>query len=235
VAVEASIDVDMWREQFDTGGAWIACRFGRAQPRLRGRAFLLGLLSDVDCRSCWQLAEQAGDRSPHAMQRLLGDAVWDADSVRDDLRGYVADELGGPDGVLTLDDTGDLKKGVHSVCVQRKYTGWVWLRITPPADEVVGHHWLLARRNITDGVLAYCRCWSPGPTTLVNLVRVAGTRWCVEECFQAGQKARSAWTSTRFGGGDPGTATPSSSCSPTPSSRSSPHTSATVSRATHPT
>jgi hypothetical protein len=55
----------------------------------------------------------------------------------------------------------------------------------PPADEVVGHHWLLVRRNITDGVLACYRCWSPEPTTLAALVRVAGTRWCVEECFQA--------------------------------------------------
>jgi SRSO17 transposase len=83
----------------------------------------MALLSDVDIRSCWQLAEQAGDRSPNAMQRLLADAVWDADAVRDDLRCHVADELGDPDGVLILDDTGDLKKGVHSVGVQRRYTG----------------------------------------------------------------------------------------------------------------
>ena len=43
----------------------------------KSRAFLLGLLSDVDSRLCWQSAEQAGDASPHAMQRLLGEAVWD--------------------------------------------------------------------------------------------------------------------------------------------------------------
>jgi hypothetical protein len=40
------------------------------------------------------------------MQRLLGEAVWDADKVRDDLRAYVVDELGDPGGVLVLDDTG---------------------------------------------------------------------------------------------------------------------------------
>jgi SRSO17 transposase len=84
---------------------------------------VLGLLADVETRSCWQLAEHAGDRSPHGMQRLLGEAVWDADAVRDDLRGYVAGQLGDPDGVLIIDDTGDLKKGVHSVGVQRQYTG----------------------------------------------------------------------------------------------------------------
>jgi hypothetical protein len=38
----------------------------------------------------------AGDRSPHRMQRLLGEAVWDADAVRDDVRRYVVDELGDP-------------------------------------------------------------------------------------------------------------------------------------------
>jgi DDE superfamily endonuclease len=60
------------------------------EPRRQARSFLLGLLCDVDTRSCWQLAERAGDRFPHAMQRLLADAVWDADAVRDDLRAYVA-------------------------------------------------------------------------------------------------------------------------------------------------
>ncbi|WP_405100783.1 transposase [Micromonospora sp. NBC_01412] len=96
--------------EFDTGFAWIAGRFSRVEPRRQARSFLLGLLSDVDTRSCWQLAEQAGD-APHAMQRLLGEAVWDADAVRDDVRDYVVNAFGDPAGVLILDDTGDLKKG----------------------------------------------------------------------------------------------------------------------------
>ena len=268
------------------------------------------------------------------MQRLLGEAVWDADAVRDDLRGYVADQLGEAGGVLILDDTGDLKKGTHSVGVQRQYTGtagrienaqvavflayatrhgralidrevylpkvwtddrdrcraagvpdevrfatkitlgrrmltraldagmnaawatadefyggdrglrrdlqarrvgyvlavakshrlsvpagvlradqiagrlvarcwnrlsagagakgerdydWAWVRIQPPADEPTTGHWLLIRRRISDGELAYYRCWSPTAVTLTTLVRVAGTRWCIEECFQAGK------------------------------------------------
>ena len=59
----------------------------------------------MDTRSCWQLAEQAGHASPHRMQRLLSDAVWDADAVRDELGSFVVDELGDPDGVLIIDDT----------------------------------------------------------------------------------------------------------------------------------
>jgi SRSO17 transposase len=122
-AVGHSVDVEQWLAVFDNGFARIAGRFGRVEPRRRARSFLLALLSDVDTRTCWQLAEQAGDGSPQGMQRLLGEAVWDADAVRDDVRGYVVDELGDPGAVLILDDTGDLKKGVHSVGVQRQYTG----------------------------------------------------------------------------------------------------------------
>jgi len=54
------------------------------------------------------------------MQRLLTDSVWDAEAVRDDLRRYVADEMGEQGGVLVLDDTGDLKRGTHTVGVQRQ-------------------------------------------------------------------------------------------------------------------
>ena len=122
-AASVSVDVAGWVEEFDCGFARIAGRFRRREPRLQARSFLLGVLSDVDTRSCWQLAEQAGDSRPQAMQRLLGEAVWDADAVRDDVRGYVIDAIGDPGGVLILDDTGDLKSGSHTVGVQRQYTG----------------------------------------------------------------------------------------------------------------
>jgi len=62
---------------------------------------------------------------------------------------------------------------------------WALLHITPPADEQGGHHWLLVRRRRTDGELAFYRCWSPRPVTLARLVKAAGSRWAIEECFQA--------------------------------------------------
>jgi SRSO17 transposase len=47
-----------------------------------------------------------------------------ADGVRDDLRDYVVDHVGDPGAVLVVDETGDVKKGSHSVGVQRRqYTG----------------------------------------------------------------------------------------------------------------
>ena len=331
-----SVAAEQWLAEFDSGFAAIAGRFGRVEPRRRARAFLLGLLSDVETRSCWQLAEQAGDASPHAMQRLLGEAVWDADAVRDDVRDYVVDAFGDPDGVLILDDTGDLKKGDLTIGTQRQYTGtagrienaqvavylayaapggstlidrevylpkawtddrarctaagvpeqarfatkitlgrrmlaraldsgvpaawctadefyggdqhlrrdlqsrgvgyvlavakshrvtactidgpvradriaatlptrawnrvsagpgskgeryydWAWITITAPAGEAGGCHSLLVRRRISDGELAFYRCWTARPVPLRTLVRVAGTRWNIETCFQTGK------------------------------------------------
>jgi SRSO17 transposase len=57
------------------------------------------------------------------MQHLLGRARWDADAVRDDLRDYVVEHLGGPGAVLVIDETGDVKKGHRTAGVQRQYTG----------------------------------------------------------------------------------------------------------------
>src|SRR5690606_9979004 len=57
------------------------------------------------------------------LQHLLTRAKWDADAVRDDLRDFVVDHLGTGDVVLVVDETGDLKKGTHTVGVQRQYTG----------------------------------------------------------------------------------------------------------------
>src|SRR3954462_4375179 len=101
----------------------LAPRFGRVEPRRRALAYLRGLLAPVGRKSGWQLAEAAGDRTPDGMQDFLSRMRWDAEAVRDDLRAYVVERLGDPDGVLVLDETGFVKKGERSVGVQRQYSG----------------------------------------------------------------------------------------------------------------
>ena len=49
------------------------------------------------------------------MQHLLARAVWDEDAVCDDLRDYLVEHLGDPQATLVVDETGDLKKGTHTV------------------------------------------------------------------------------------------------------------------------
>jgi SRSO17 transposase len=123
VAAGHSVDAARWRLVLDGVLGSFAARFGRVEPRRAAAAFVTGLLSEVESKTCWALAEHAGHTRPDALQRLLYRAVWDADKVRDDLRAVVVESLGDPAGVLVVDETGDVKKGVHSVGVQRQYTG----------------------------------------------------------------------------------------------------------------
>ena len=308
----------------------IAPRFARYEPLRHASALMLGMVSGLDRKNCWTIAEHRGGATPDGLQHL---AKWDADAVRDDLRDYVVDAFGDPDAILVVDETGDIKKGGHSVGVQRQYTGtagrienaqvavfltyaaprghalidralylprswaedprrctnagipssqrsfatkpalatalitravaaevpaswvagdevygadprlraairghglgyvlavsanrrvptpagpirvdrlpahlpkrawqkhsagagshghryyaWAWIALLSEDDTDTGEHYLLIRRNDATGELAYLRCYSPRPTTLHTLVKVAGQRWRIEESFQA--------------------------------------------------
>lgn len=101
----------------------IAGRFARVEPRRRAGRLVLGLLAELPRKNCWTIAEWAGKKTPHGMQHLLCRASWDADAARDDVRDYVVEHLHDEDAVLVVDETGDVKKGVHTAGVQRQYTG----------------------------------------------------------------------------------------------------------------
>lgn len=116
-------EVEVWAKDLKIVGTRIGARFERAEPRERALAYLQGLISDTRRKNGWQLAEYAGETTPDGMQRLLSTAVWDVAGVRDDLRVYVVEEMGTPEGVLVVDETGFLKKGTHSVGVKRQYSG----------------------------------------------------------------------------------------------------------------
>jgi SRSO17 transposase len=61
---------------------------------------------------------------------------------------------------------------------------WARVALTRPGWPGRGF-WLLARRRLSDGELAFYACFGPARTSLAELVEVAGIRWAVEECFQA--------------------------------------------------
>jgi SRSO17 transposase len=94
VGVVSADDLQVWVAGLDALFARVAGRFGRVEPRRQARAYVTGLLAPVERKNGWQLAQAAGDLSPGRMQRLLTSAHWDARGVCDDLRAYVADNLG---------------------------------------------------------------------------------------------------------------------------------------------
>ena len=117
------LEVARWAKGIAGVHGCIAGRFYRSEPRRRALDYLKGLISSVERKNGWQLAEQSGDATPDGVQRLLSTYLWDADLVRDDLRTYVVEHLGDTDGVLVVDETGFLKKGTKSAGVQRQYSG----------------------------------------------------------------------------------------------------------------
>jgi SRSO17 transposase len=122
VAAVTTIEVAAWKSRFTVVVAALESLFVRPEPRRTACAYLLGLLSAVERKNCWWLAEHAGHARPDAMQRLLTSAKWDVDAAHDQVRRDVVKHLG-PGGVLIFDETGILKKGTCSVGVQRQYTG----------------------------------------------------------------------------------------------------------------
>ena len=115
--------VRSWSGELNSLNQRIAPHFSRSEVRRRARDYLRGLLSRAERKNSWQLAEVAGNTTPYGIQHLLGRANWDADQVRDDLRGYVIEHLGDDESVLIVDETGFIKKGDKSVGVKRQYTG----------------------------------------------------------------------------------------------------------------
>jgi SRSO17 transposase len=115
--------VAQWAQALTQLHARLAPRFARPEPRRRALLYLQGLLSSIERKNGWQMAEHARERTPYGMQRLLSSSVWDADLVRDDLRHYVVEHLGDPEAVLAIDETSFPKRGDKSAGVQVQYCG----------------------------------------------------------------------------------------------------------------
>lgn len=123
VAAAHSVDPTKWWDGFGQVLDRISGRFTRYETRRNAASLMLGLLTELDRKNCWTIAEQRGHATPDRLQHLLSRAVWDHAGVARDLRDYVMNHLGDPSAILILDETGHLKKGTDSVGVQRQYTG----------------------------------------------------------------------------------------------------------------
>jgi SRSO17 transposase len=65
---------------------------------------------------------------------------------------------------------------------------WARVRLVRPRDPS-RERWLLVRRSVADPAdLAYFVAFAPPGLRLVDLARVAGRRWLVEECFEAAKQ-----------------------------------------------
>jgi SRSO17 transposase len=114
--------IEGWQEEFNRLHARLRPHTARSRTHDQMRLHLEGVLGKAERRNGWHLAEAAGDRSPYAMQHLLGRSSWDVEGVREETRRYVREEIG---EILArvVDESGFLKKGTKSAGVSRQYSG----------------------------------------------------------------------------------------------------------------
>lgn len=192
-------DVRAWADELGRVGERIGPRFARSEPRRRALAYIRGLLGDAERKNGWQMAEHLGEATPDGVQHLLARADWDADAVRDDLTAYVAENLGHAGGVLVVDETGFVKKGVKSVGVARQYSGTAG-RIENCQVGVFLGYATRHGRALLDRELYLPREWAEDakrreeagvPERVRFATKIALARRMVERALDAGLKA--AW------------------------------------------
>ena len=116
MAAGHSVGPGRWQAAVDEQLGRVELRLGRVETRRRFAALLRGMLAE--------LPRRPAGRSPSTPGTALRTPCSTSSTGRcGTLRDYVIAYLGEPDGVLVVDETGDLKKGERTVGGQRQYTG----------------------------------------------------------------------------------------------------------------
>lgn len=112
-----------WLESFEDFCEEFAGCFKRVETRQCAAQYMRGLLTEVERKNCWQLAEKMGQADPQKMQRTLYEAQWSADEASQKARAVVKQRLGYSPGIGVIDESGFAKRGDKSAGVGRQYCG----------------------------------------------------------------------------------------------------------------
>jgi SRSO17 transposase len=117
------VTLELWAASLREAKARMRPVFLQERMARSAGLFLDGLLGAERRKTGWMRAEAAGDPGPWRQQAVLGRGRWEADGLRDVVRGYALETLADGDAVLVVDETGFLKQGRSSCGVGRQYTG----------------------------------------------------------------------------------------------------------------
>jgi SRSO17 transposase len=128
-AADASVGHDDHQDLLDDLMAQVAPCFVRRETRLTCKDMVHGLLSELEDRNCWTLAEAAGHACPYRMQHLLSRARCDEQRMLDTAAGWAVGRLSagqdGADAVLIVDETADEKSSDSCAGASHQYSGTV--------------------------------------------------------------------------------------------------------------
>ena len=128
-AADASVGHDDHQDLLDDLMAQVAPCFARRETRITCKDMVHGLLSELEDRNCWTLAEAAGHACPYRMQHLLSRARCDEQRMLDTAAGWAVGRLSagqdGADAVLIVDETADEKSSDSCAGASHQYSGTV--------------------------------------------------------------------------------------------------------------
>jgi SRSO17 transposase len=131
----------------------------------------------------WVTADEAyGDNGP--LRAFLEDQgiAYVLAIARDDVIGTAAGRRRADALAMTLPKGAWHRLSCGNGAKGRRWYDWALVATSRP-----GICLLIRRSTSRPGELAFYLCHTPQPVPLAILVRVAGTRWAVEECFQTGK------------------------------------------------
>ncbi|WP_199038593.1 IS701 family transposase [Glycomyces salinus] len=142
--------------------------FGRIESRRLAADAVAGMQADLSRKNCWSIAKNAGHADPWRLQHFFNDGAWNEDAVRDRAAQAAWDQIAcAPERVLVFDETGDLKKGEHTVGVQRQYTGTAG-RIENATVTVFAAWATPERRFLIDYELYLPESWTSDPERMAE-------------------------------------------------------------------
>jgi SRSO17 transposase len=94
--------------------------FARSEPRVHFFDYLVGQFSKLERKSIEPMALEVEGGNVRAMQRFVSDDIWDEAQMRHIYHQLVYEDMGAPDGIVIVDESGFPKKGTDSVGVTRQ-------------------------------------------------------------------------------------------------------------------
>ncbi len=116
-------DVEGFLDELQTFHDHFRSCFSRSEPRGHFFNYMVGQFSALERKSIEPMALEVAGGNVRGMQRFISENIWDEDKMRQTYHGLVAAEMGDPEGVLMVDESGFVKKGKESVGVARQYCG----------------------------------------------------------------------------------------------------------------
>jgi SRSO17 transposase len=161
----------------------------RTKPELA--QLMLERALDAGVPAAWVTADEVYGGSPPLRQWLEGRGVWHVLAVKctELLEAPAADHPAGTARTSAEQLAAAVPAEQWIACSAghgakgRRLYDWTRVELAAPATTGMAR-WLLVRRSQSDGELAFYACYGPAATPLIGLVRVAGTRWAVEEGFE---------------------------------------------------